>query len=245
MRTLLKWTRSAFRLGGETLVVIILAAGVLVVAQAPAGGPTGPTATAGGALLTNVAQVLTGTWVFRNATAPLVIQPVGNAQGTTLTTAASATARTLTLPDATAVVATTTNPTISGQGATATLTAAQSGSTVLFDRAAGIIYTLPPPQAGLWFQFVITVSITSNNAKVITDTGTTLLLGSLFNSVAAGTGTQFIANNSTHISVVQNGTTSGGLVGTIFNFYCTDATHWAVEGTVLGSGTIVTPFSTS
>lgn len=134
---------------------------------------------------------------------------------------------------------------ISGSGATVTLTAAQSGSTVLFDRAAGIIYTLPAPVVGLWFEFVITVSITSNNAKIITDAGTTLLIGQVYNAVAAGTGTTFIANGSTHIACTQNGTTTGGLIGTSLLVSCVSATLWEVTGTVLGSGTIATPFATS
>ena len=134
---------------------------------------------------------------------------------------------------------------VSGSGATVTLTAAQSGSTVLFDRAAGIIYTLPAPVVGLWFEFIITVSITSNNAKIITDAGTTLLIGQVYNAVAAGTGTTFIANGSTHIACTQNGTTTGGLIGTSLLVSCVSATLWEVAGTVLGSGTIATPFATS
>ncbi len=134
---------------------------------------------------------------------------------------------------------------VSGQGATATLTAAQSGSTVLFDRPAGIVYTLPPPVVGMYFACVITASITSNNAKIITDAGTTLLIGSVFNAVAAGTGTEFIANGSTHIAMTQNGTTSGGLIGSMFWLNCVSTTLWAVSGTILGSGTIITPFATS
>lgn len=137
------------------------------------------------------------------------------------------------------------NNVISGQGATATLTAAQSGSVVLFDSAAGIVYTLPAPVVGLYFDFVITVSITSNNAKVITDTGTTLLTGQVLNAVAAGTSTTFIANGSTHIAITQNGTTTGGLIGTQFRMTCVSTTDWNVTGTILGSGTIATPFATS
>lgn len=134
---------------------------------------------------------------------------------------------------------------ISGQGATATLTAKQSGSTVLFDRAAGIVYTLPAPVVGLNYTFVVTTSITSNNAKIITDAATTFLMGAVWNAVAAGTGTEFIADGTTIRTVTQNGTTTGGLIGTMFNVYCVTATQWAVEGTVLGSGTIATPFLTS
>lgn len=134
---------------------------------------------------------------------------------------------------------------ISGSGATVTLTAAQSGSTILFDRAAGIVYTLPAPAVGLWFEFVATVSVTSNAYKIITDAGTTLLIGSIYNAVAAGTGTTFIGNGTTHISVSQSGTTTGGLVGTSLVFTCVSSTLWEVQGVTLGSGTVATPFATS
>lgn len=68
-------------------------------------------------------------------------------------------------------------PVISGQGATRTLSANESGSVCFFDRAAGIVYTLPTaPKPGTFFDFVVTTSVTSNAAKVITGAGTELLL---------------------------------------------------------------------
>jgi hypothetical protein len=136
-------------------------------------------------------------------------------------------------------------PLISGSGATVTLTAAQSGSTILFDRAAGIVYTLPAPALGLNFSFLVTTAITSNSAKVITDAGTTLLLGSVWEAVAAGTGTQFFSAPTTSIAVTQNGTTTGGLIGSALYLTCVDATHWMVDGTLVASGTIATPFANS
>ena len=56
----------------------------------------------------------------------------------------------------------------SAEGATRTLLASESGMTCLFDRAAGIVYTLPATaNNGTYFDFLTTVSITSNAAKVI------------------------------------------------------------------------------
>jgi len=135
-------------------------------------------------------------------------------------------------------------PVISGSGATVTLTAAQSGATALFDRAAGIVYTLPAPVVGLYFDFIITTTITSNSAKVITDAGTTLLQGTLIGGVTT-TPTPFYGNASTHIAVTQNGTTTGGIFGTKLRFTCVTATLWDVQGVFQASGTIATPFATS
>lgn len=134
---------------------------------------------------------------------------------------------------------------VSGSGATVTLTAAQSGATLLFDKADGIVYTLPAPVVGLNFTFLVKTAITSNSAKVITDAGTTLLLGSVWEAIAAGTGTQFFSAPTTSIAVTQNGTTTGGLIGSALYFTCIDATHWMVDGTLVASGTIATPFANS
>lgn len=134
---------------------------------------------------------------------------------------------------------------ISGQGATATLTAAQNGSMVLFDRAAGIVYTLPAPAVGLRFTFIVSVSVTSNNYKVITDAGTTLLFGSVDQALTGAAPVQFFGNGTTHISVLMNGGTTGGLQGTKLEFFCVNATQWAVNGWNNGATSNSTLFSTS
>lgn len=136
---------------------------------------------------------------------------------------------------------------ISGSGATRSLSVNESGSTVLFDRAAGIVFTLPTAVPGTWFDFVVTTSVTSNAAKVITGAGTELLIGGYMNvdtdtsnAVAA-----FDGNGSTHVAVSMNGTTTGGLQGTKLRFTCLSSTRWSVEGIVRGSGTVATAFATS
>lgn len=140
-----------------------------------------------------------------------------------------------------------TKKTISGSGATRILSVDESGSTVLFDRAAGIVYTLPLAKPGVFFDFVITTTITSNSAKVITGAATEFLIGSL-TSVDTDTGNVlvgFTGNGSTHIAVTQNGTTTGGVLGTKIRFTCVSTTRWIVEGNLLGSGVVATPFATS
>lgn len=136
---------------------------------------------------------------------------------------------------------------ISGLGATHTLDAVNSGSTVVLDRAAGIVITLPLAQVGLTYDFIVATSVTSNSYKIITGAGTELLIGGYVsvdtdtsNAVAVFTG-----NGSTHIAVTSNGTTTGGLVGTKLRFTCVSATRWEVEGMMMGSGVVATAFATS
>lgn len=135
---------------------------------------------------------------------------------------------------------------IDGVGATRTLAATESGALCLFDRAAGIVYTLPPPVVGLEFEFMVTVTVTSNAAKVITDAATTFLIGGItVSNSGAATGKMFAGNGSTHIAVSQNGTTTGGVIGSKLKFKCISSTVWAVDGVVNGTGTEATPFSTT
>jgi hypothetical protein len=138
-------------------------------------------------------------------------------------------------------------PVVSGlvAGPTA-ITAAQSGSIFTLDRAAGGELTLPAPAAGLWYAFAVTVSVTSNDYEITTDVpGTTLYIGSMWETVAAGTGTEFFPNGTTHSAIVMNGTTTGGLINTLFTVYCLNSTTWVVDGTMMASGTIATPFANS
>ena len=136
---------------------------------------------------------------------------------------------------------------ISGLGATYTLDEIDSGSTVLFDRAAGIVVTLPKAKAGLVYEFMITTTVTSNAYKVITGAGTELLIGGYTNvdTDTSNAVAVFTGNGSTHISVSMNGTTTGGLLGTVLKFTCLSSTRWMVEGIVQGSGVVATAFAIS
>jgi hypothetical protein len=139
-------------------------------------------------------------------------------------------------------------PVISGvsAGSPTTLKASQSGSIVLFDNASGEEFVLPAPVAGLNYTFVVTTSVTSNDYEISTDVpGTTLFVGSLWEVVAAGTGTEFFPNGSTHSAIAMNGTTTGGLINTYITVLCVNSTTWIVDGTNMASGTIATPFTTS
>ena len=138
---------------------------------------------------------------------------------------------------------------ISGQGATRQLTTAESGALCLFDRAAGIVYTLPDITAanlGMTFEFATTVTITSNAAKVITGGTGEFIVGGLV-SYIAGAATTFGSafNGTTHIAVSSNGTTTGGVIGDRFNMTAISLTQWQIQGLLSGSGTLATAASTS
>ena len=136
---------------------------------------------------------------------------------------------------------------IQGVGATRTRLAKESGALCLLDAAAGNIFTLPTPVEGMFFEFLQTVSVTSNAAKVITAAvATQFLVGSVTEvTIATATPAGFSANGTTIVAISSNGTTSGGLIGSRFKVTAISATQWGIDGVIVGSGTIVTPFATS
>lgn len=87
---------------------------------------------------------------------------------------------------------------ISDGVATRTLTVKESGALCAMDLAAGVVYTLPTPVAGLTFTFITTVTRTSNAHKVITNLATEFLLGAIGTmNNAATTAEAFAADGST------------------------------------------------
>lgn len=136
---------------------------------------------------------------------------------------------------------------IQSVGATRTLLAEESNALCLFDRAAGVVFTLPAPVEGMQFEFLATVAVTSNAYKVITNSASVFLLGAVMGGslTVADSGDVFQANGTTHRAISMAGSTTGGLVGTRFKVTCVSATQWLIEGGYVGSGTLADPFATS
>lgn len=138
-------------------------------------------------------------------------------------------------------------PIIQSVGATRTLLAEESGSICLLDRAAGVVYTLPTPVVGMWFEFRATVSVTSNAYKVITAAATQFLVGgvAIASLTVAESGDFFVANGTTHVAISEDGATKGGLVGGWYRLCAISTTQWAISGHTCGAGTLADPFATS
>ena len=130
--------------------------------------------------------------------------------------------------------------------ATRTLLQGEANALCLFDRAAGVVYTLPPPVVGMQFEFAVSVTVTSNAHKIITDAATTFLLGEVFMySTATASGAGFAANGSTIRALSANGSTTGGIIGERYRVTAISTTQWLIEGVQVGSGTLATAFATS
>lgn len=130
------------------------------------------------------------------------------------------------------------------------LTAAQSGRVILVDVAAGLDFTLPAissTEIGTVFEFLVTVSITSNSFRVTAAAGD-LLNGALLlvadtEPYTAPHGVVVKPDFTNDLIMTMNGTTTGGKKGTKVKFTAVSATQWFVEGLACGSGVLATPFS--
>lgn len=130
------------------------------------------------------------------------------------------------------------------------LTSAQSGSLILVDDAAGLDFLLPAigtSDVGMVFEFLVTVTVTSNNFRVTAATGDLLNGGvNMVDFDAAYTAPQgaFLEPDfSDDLIMTCNGSTTGGKKGTRVKFEAISATQWFVSGTVAADGVIATPFS--
>ena len=136
--------------------------------------------------------------------------------------------------------------------ATVTILANQSGMTFAWDLATGVTYTLPTPQVGLHFWFITTVLQTSGadavkaaGAGVFVNGSIVMFSGENVTPSATLGPKQFAGNGTTHIQLTQNGTTTGGGVGTWVHAVCVSSTIWNITGVVNSpSGSLATPFTT-
>jgi len=130
-------------------------------------------------------------------------------------------------------------------GSSKTLVASDSGALVLQDTAAGSTVTLPAPVVGMQFTISTTTSVTSNSHVINTDAATTFITGgvdSTSTAVAEG-GDTFVADGTSDVTLTSNGTTTGGLKGSCYQFTCISSTVWLCNGVMAGTGTLATPFA--
>lgn len=135
-----------------------------------------------------------------------------------------------------------------------TLTVADHAGKVLLTNDADGKFTLPsivattptdstdPSQLnniGASFTFVVVTAAT--DMDILTN-GTDKFVGGTYTGVTDATGKTFISGSSNDV-ITMNGSTKGGLAGSIVRVTAIASAKYAVEGIILGSGTLVTPFA--
>jgi hypothetical protein len=135
-----------------------------------------------------------------------------------------------------------------------TLTVAAHSGRVLTTNDADGKFTLPsivttapsdptdPNQLNnLGASFFFVVETAATDMDILTD-GTDKFVGGLYTGVNNATGKTFISGASNDV-ITLNGSTKGGLAGSIIRVTAIASAKYAVEGITLGSGTLVTPFA--
>lgn len=127
----------------------------------------------------------------------------------------------------------------------ATLTREESGALLVFNNATGFTFTLPPAEAGLWFDVIVNTTCTSGNHRVACAQGD-FFVGTILQGTD-GTFTQAArtADGSTHLAWEGNGSTTGGIIGDFLHIVGISDTQWAVFGQNTATGTEATPWKTS
>jgi hypothetical protein len=132
--------------------------------------------------------------------------------------------------------------------------AAHAGRPLLCNDADGV-FTLPsivvteptdkgdPNQlANLGAQFTFIVVTAATDMDIKTD-GTDKFVGGSYTGIDdSAAGKTFISGAANDV-ITQNGTTQGGLAGSIIRITAIASAKYHVEGQLLGSGTLVTPFA--
>ena len=147
------------------------------------------------------------------------------------------------------------NSTVSLTANTTITVASHAGRPLLCNDADGV-FTLPsivvteptdvtdPSQlCNLGAQFTFIVVTAATDMDIVTD-GTDKFVGGIYTGKDDATGKTFISGASNDV-ITQNGSTKGGLAGSIIRITAVASAKYAVEGLILGSGTIVTPFADS
>jgi hypothetical protein len=126
------------------------------------------------------------------------------------------------------------------------LTAKEAGSLCVYDASTTVTYYLPTPVAGMTFAFFTAVSVVATDVHVLRCSTGSFLLGALtVGSIATASAAGVAANGTTHLGMSSNGSTTGGLIGSYYTLTALSTTQWAIEGFLIGSSTLATPFTTT
>lgn len=126
------------------------------------------------------------------------------------------------------------------------LTAAQSGALCVFDETAGAIFTLPAAAAGLYYDFIVAGASSSNGHRVNCASGDFMVGSILMDDGDTGlTTSAAAADGATHLAINLDAAAVGRLAGGFFRLTAISDTQWAIQGHLLHTGNVGTPFETS
>jgi hypothetical protein len=128
------------------------------------------------------------------------------------------------------------------------LTADQSGALCIFANSEGGEYELPAAEAGIWFEFQATVSVTSTELYTVKCATGDFIAGVVVggNLTIGASGDVFTADGAADLGLTHSGSTTGGLIGDSYVLTAISGALWVLtQGVNIGSGTNAEPFITS
>jgi len=128
---------------------------------------------------------------------------------------------------------------------TLTLTAEDSGKTIVLDKADGVDVTLPIAEPGLKYRFVVTTTVTSNDYSITAGKTTDLFVGAItmIDTDTSDAHTDQVPDVSDDDAISLNGGTKGGLIGSWIEIECTELLRWFVKGVSRHTGNVANPFA--
>ena len=119
-----------------------------------------------------------------------------------------------------------------------------AGTVVNLSAAAGLTVTLPAASGkGDLYKLFVATTITSNNYIIQVANASDTIAGiATTATTTTGAGTHEAAGG-TDDTITLNGTTSGGIIGSYIEIEDVGANLWRVNAHLVGSGTLITPFS--
>ena len=131
--------------------------------------------------------------------------------------------------------------------ATKSITAADSGTVYGFNKADGIVVTLPTPAAGIKYTFFVETTFSSaGQIKTATTDGTDGFLGTavVYDAGVASDNQSFnpaASNDIIDLGSIEQGWLTGGWI----KLTGVNTTTWFVEAFLMGDATLATPFTDS
>ena len=143
--------------------------------------------------------------------------------------------------------------------ADATLTVAAHAGRILTCNKADGVFTLPSITSGsssavagandynvasnIGCTYTFWVQTLATDMDIKTD-GTDKFFGAIYTGIdSEETGETFLSSSGSNDVFTQNGTTKGGIVGSWVEFTAIGSAAYFVRGSLIGSGTIATPFA--
>ena len=138
-------------------------------------------------------------------------------------------------------------------GATVTLTAADSGATCVFDTAGASGFVLPAPELGMYFTFISAITATADHFIQAATNDHGFLGGMMYTQLSSTAADQCdsfsAATDGNNDFITLNGTTSGGIAGSVIHCAAilgtSAAKTWVVSGNQIATGAMINPFADS